>query len=185
MQIPSLSRSLRDAVTSREDKKTEQRGEESLFNKNRQGLWLMFRLVLWGERRHMHVKRERVSTQRCLAYNLFMDSLTIKEKTCLWIHYTTDHLLKGCLTHAYRKRQAKKMIIHSSTIMDWHLFCNCIWKSSYAIVHISSLWRQSYIESANVNLTMFSLSEDWLPCVEVSKLSACRTFIDIMACAVS
>ncbi len=28
-----------------------------------------------------HVKRERVSTQRCLEYNLFMDSLTIKEKT--------------------------------------------------------------------------------------------------------
>lgn len=129
------------------EKKTEQRVKKVYLTKIGKDFDWCLDLCFQLKGDICHVKRECVSTQRCLPYNLFMDFVTLKKrKLCLWIHYPTDHLLKGCLTHAHRKKTNREKETDYTFKHNYRLlpfFCNWTWKSSSAFVQISSLWRQS------------------------------------------
>jgi len=113
-----------------------------------------------------------------------------KTKLCLWIHYPTHHLLKGCLIRSQKVDKQKKKInkkIHTfiQGHLFWHFFVIEHEKASLQWYRfLVCAWRKSC--STNVlDMSSWGLVLGWLPCIEVSELSACWTFIDIIACAAS
>lgn len=147
-----MSRSLRVLSPSKEEKKKQNKGEKKVYlTKIGKDFDWCLDLCFEVKGDICHVKRERVSTQCCLAYNLFMDFVTIKEKTLplnsLPYRSSSQGLSNSCSQKADKQKNTDYTFEHNYGLASFFVIAH---EKAALQLFIFLVCDDSHIQSTNV-----------------------------------